>query len=344
VLLRTLAHRLKTALQSPTEANPLDDAFTERERAQVTLDSIGDAVVSTDFRGQIVYLNKAAERLTGYDEISAKTRPIAEVFRLVDANSGATAKNPTADSIIDDQKRFAPDNCVLVRRDGTKVPVEVSSTPIHDRNGGVTGAVLVARDITEARELSEKLSRMALYDHLTGLPNRALFADRLDSAISRATRSGNAFSLFYIDLDRFKTINDTFGHAAGDRLLQTAAERLQQCIRQSDTVSRCGGDEFVALLLDCAEIDAGFPCAFKIIETLSAPYDVSGRLVHLSASVGIAVFPADANGREELVRAADKAMYQAKCAGRNRFQRIYHGDATLRRLATPADRTNDARQ
>jgi len=322
VHLLELARRMGTALRWSNGAMPSDDAFTERERAQVTLDSIGDAVVSTDFRGQVVYLNKAAERLTGYDEASAKGRPIAEVFPLVHSASGAAAKNPTAESIIDDEKRFAPDNCVLVRRDGTRVPVEISSTPIHDRQGGVVGAVLVARDITAARELSEKLSRMALYDHLTGLPNRALFADRLDSAISLARRTGNPFSLLYIDLDDFKSVNDTLGHEAGDRLLRTAAERLQLCIRQSDTVSRYGGDEFVALLIDCAEIDAGFPCAFKIVEALGAPYELSGRQIRLSASVGIAVFPADASGREGLVRAADDAMYRAKCAGRNRFQRF----------------------
>jgi diguanylate cyclase (GGDEF)-like protein/PAS domain S-box-containing protein len=307
----------------------LEDSFTERERAQVTLDSIGDAVVSTDFRGHVVYLNKAAERLTGFDETAATKLPVAEVLRLYDAKSGAAVKNPTADSIIEDQKRFAPDNCLLLRRDGSKVPVEVASTPIHDRQGGVVGAVIVARDTTEARALAEKLSHLALYDHLTGLPNRILFADRLDHAMMLAKRAGSSFCLFYIDLDHFKTVNDTLGHEAGDRLLRIAAERLQQSVRQSDTVSRRGGDEFVALLPDCQDIDAGFPCAFKIIEALRAPYPLNGLEVTLSASIGIAVFPTDATDREDLIRAADTAMYAAKCAGRNRFQRFDNG-ATLR--------------
>jgi diguanylate cyclase (GGDEF)-like protein/PAS domain S-box-containing protein len=329
---REFGDRVKGLLWPPKVVVAIDDVFTERERAQVTLDAIGDAVVSTDFRGQVVYLNKAAERLTGHVEASARNLPIAAVFRLVDADSGAALKNPTADSIINNEKRFAPENAQLVRRDGIHVPVEVSSTPIHDRHGGVVGSVLVARDITKARELSEKLSRLALYDHLTGLPNRVLFADRLDSAISQAVRGGSPFSLFYVDLDNFKTVNDTFGHEAGDRLLQSAAQRLQDCIRKSDTVSRCGGDEFVALLIDCAEIDAGFPCAFNMVEALSAPYELSDKQVTISASIGIAVFPADANGREELMRAADGAMYQAKCAGRNRFQRFDGGAAPLERL------------
>jgi diguanylate cyclase (GGDEF)-like protein/PAS domain S-box-containing protein len=279
-----------------------------------------------------VYLNKAAARLTGHDEVSARNLPIGAVFRLVDATSSAALKNPTTESIINNEKRFAPENAHLVRRDGVHVPVEVSSTPIHDRHGGVVGSVLVARDITKARELSEKLSRLALYDHLTGVPNRVLFADRLDLAISLAVRSGNPFALFYVDLDDFKTVNDTYGHEAGDCLLQTVAQRLQECIRKSDTVSRCGGDEFVALLIDCAEIDAGFPCALNMVQALSAPYDLSGRQVTISASIGIAVFPVDASGPDELVRAADRAMYQAKCAGRNRFQRFDGSSAPLERL------------
>jgi diguanylate cyclase (GGDEF)-like protein/PAS domain S-box-containing protein len=326
--LRKWLSRVVASDRSPADASPLDDAFTERERAQVTLDAIGDAVASTDFRGQVVYLNKAAERLTGYDQTSATRLPVGDVFRLVNASSGAAVNNPTAESIIDNEKRFAPDNSILVRRDGTKVPVEVSSTPIHDRHGGVVGAVMVARDMTAARELSEKLSRLALYDHLTGLPNRILFADRLDHAISRGLRTGSSFCLLYIDLDNFKTVNDTLGHEAGDRLLCSAAERLQECIRQSDTVSRHGGDEFVALLIDCTEVDAGFPCAFKIVEALSAPYDLDGRQAILSASVGIAVFPTDATEREQLMRAADFAMYRAKCSGRNGFQR-YDGSTRL---------------
>jgi diguanylate cyclase (GGDEF)-like protein/PAS domain S-box-containing protein len=326
--LRKWLSRVVASDRSPADASPLDDAFTERERAQVTLDAIGDAVASTDFRGQVVYLNKAAERLTGYDQAAATRLPVAQVFRLVNASSGAAVNNPTAESIIDNEKRFAPDNSILVRRDGTKVPVEVSSTPIHDRHGGVVGAVMVARDMTAARELSEKLSRLALYDHLTGLPNRILFADRLDHAISRGLRTGSSFCLLYIDLDNFKTVNDTLGHEAGDRLLCSAAERLQECIRQSDTVSRHGGDEFVALLIDCTEVDAGFPCAFKIVEALSAPYDLDGRQAILSASVGIAVFPTDATEREQLMRAADFAMYRAKCSGRNGFQR-YDGSTRL---------------
>ena len=323
------------SLREPgTQVDTLDTLFTERERAQVTLDSIGDAVISTDFRGQVVYLNQAAERLTGYAQDAAAGLPVAQVVHLNDSVSGDDVDNPAADSIIENEKRFARENCLMVRRDSSLVPVEVSSTPIHDRLGGVVGAVLVARDMTAARALSDKLSRLALHDHLTGLPNRALFADRVDQAISLAMRTGKSFSLLYIDLDNFKDVNDTLGHEAGDQLLQTAAERLRGCVRQSDTISRYGGDEFLALLADCAQGEPGVACASKIVEALSAPYYLCQRQVRLSASVGIAVFPADGVDRPALVGAADIAMYQAKCAGRNGFQR--YNSSMSARAATDA--------
>lgn len=321
-LLQPIVRRLQAVQQAPVDPSAVEDIFTERERAQVTLESIDDAVASTDFRGRIVYLNKAAERLTGYRQDFAKHLPVAEVFRLVDASTGEVMQSLTAVSIIDNQKRVAPDGSQLERRDGTKVAVEISSTPIHDRHGGVVGAVIVARDITAARDLSERLSRLALYDPLTGLPNRSLFSDRLDSAISRANRTGSSFCLMYIDLDHFKMINDTLGHVAGDQLLQHAAQRLQGCVRESDTVSRHGGDEFVALLMDCVGAEAASLCAAKIVEAMSVPYELNGRQLGISASVGFALFPFDATDRETLHRAADSAMYRAKCAGRNGFRRF----------------------
>jgi diguanylate cyclase (GGDEF)-like protein len=211
-------------------------------------------------------------------------------------------------------------HCLLLHREDTLVPVDVSATPIHDRLGGVVGAVLVAHDVTAARELSERLARLALYDHLTGLPNRTLFADRLDRAIGLAQRAGVCFSLLYIDLDNFKEVNDSLGHQAGDQLLQLAADRLLHCVRDSDTVSRQGGDEFLALLINCSDVNASILCAQKVVDTLSAPYAIDGKQVRLSASVGIALYPSDATEARSLVRAADTAMYRGKCAGRGRYE------------------------
>jgi diguanylate cyclase (GGDEF)-like protein/PAS domain S-box-containing protein len=298
----------------------LDTLFIERERAQVTLDSIGDAVVSTDFRGHVTYLNKAAEHVTGFPQESASGRPIGEVFRLVDAVSRRPVDCPVTESIIENQRRSVGQHCFLMRRDNTLVPVDVSATPIHDRLGGVVGAVLVAHDVTAARELSDKLARLALYDQLTGLPNRTLFADRLDRAIGLAKRVGDSFSLLYIDLDNFKEVNDRLGHQAGDQLLQIAADRLLHCVRDSDTVSRQGGDEFLALLINCRDVNASILCAQKIVDTLSEPYVIDTKHLRLSASVGIALYPSDATDAHSLVRAADTAMYRGKCAGRGRYE------------------------
>jgi diguanylate cyclase (GGDEF)-like protein/PAS domain S-box-containing protein len=297
----------------------LDSLFIERERAQVTLDSIGDAVVSTDFRGHVTYLNRAAEHLTGVAQEAAFGHPIGEVFRLEHAVSKLPIECPVTESIIENQKRSAGAHCLLLRRGNTPIPVDVSATPIHDRLGGVVGAVLVAHDVTAARELSDRLARLALYDHLTELPNRALFADRLDRAIGLAKQAGDSFSLLYIDLDNFKEVNDRCGHQAGDQLLQIAAARLLRCVRDSDTVSRQGGDEFLALLNNCSDVNASIVCAQKIVDTLSEPYAIDGKQLRLSATVGIAQYPSDATEARSLVRAADAAMYRAKCAGRGRY-------------------------
>jgi diguanylate cyclase (GGDEF)-like protein/PAS domain S-box-containing protein len=304
---------------SDPQPGDLDSLFIERERAQVTLDSIGDAVASTDFRGQVTYLNRAAEALTSFSQEAAFGRPIGEVFRLVHAVTKQPIDCPVTESIIENQKRSVGDRCLLLRGEDTFVPVDVSTTPIHDRLGGVVGAVLVAHDVTAARELSDKLARLALYDHLTGLPNRTLFADRLDRAIGLAKRTGDSFSLLYIDLDNFKEVNDRLGHQAGDQLLQMAADRLLGCVRDSDTVSRQGGDEFLALLINCSDVNASTLCAQKIVSALSAPYLIDGKNLRLSATVGIALYPADGADARSLVRAADSALYRGKDAGRGRY-------------------------
>jgi diguanylate cyclase (GGDEF)-like protein/PAS domain S-box-containing protein len=305
---------------SPASEEGLDDnaeaLFAERERAQVTLDSIGDAVMSTDFRGHVAYLNKAAERLTGWVQSEAAGLPAGMIFQLVDARTGQPTPCPATEAIIENQRRApAAASCVLMRRDGEAVAVEVAATPIHDRLGGVVGAVMVGHDVTAARELSDKLAHLALHDHLTDLPNRILFNDRIEQAITLARRGGTHLSLLYIDLDRFKEINDTLGHLVGDEVLQMAAQRLLNCVRASDTVSRQGGDEFLALLIDC-DFDEATSCAQKIFDSLSAPYIVGTNRLSVSASIGIAQYPQDATETTALIKAADTAMYLVKCAGR----------------------------
>jgi diguanylate cyclase (GGDEF)-like protein/PAS domain S-box-containing protein len=310
------------ALQTSEEsrAENAEALFEEKERAQVTLNSIGDAVVSTDFRGRVTYLNVVAERMTGWPQSESSGRTLDDIFRLIDVNTREQIPNPTARAIIEDKTLGLDADCMLIRRDGVELAVETSAAPIHDRNGGVIGAVMVAHDVTAARELSHKLARLALHDSLTDVPNRTLLSDRLDQAMVRARRNESSIALLYIDLDRFKHINDSMGHAVGDELLKSVARRLLACVRNSDTVSRQGGDEFLILVEDVKHAHDAAVCAEKIIMALDAPHRIKGQDLHLTASIGIATFPGDAPDADTLLRNADFAMYQAKYSGRNNYQ------------------------
>jgi diguanylate cyclase (GGDEF)-like protein/PAS domain S-box-containing protein len=310
------------ALQSSEEsrAENADALFEEKERAQVTLNSIGDAVVSTNFWGRVTYLNIVAERMTGWSQAQASGRAVDDVFRLIDVTSRSPIPTPTARAIIENRTVGLGADCMLVRGDGVELAVETSAAPIHDRLGGVIGAVMVAHDVTVARELSHKLARLALHDSLTDVPNRTLLSDRLDQALMRADRTGSSVALLYIDLDRFKHINDSLGHAVGDELLRSVAKRLLSCVRSSDTVSRQGGDEFLVLLSDVVQAHDAALCAEKIIAALELPHRIADHDLRITASVGIATYPDDASDAEKLLRNADFAMYQAKYTGRNNYQ------------------------
>jgi diguanylate cyclase (GGDEF)-like protein/PAS domain S-box-containing protein len=322
IVSRARRQTAEIALQTTNEsllANA-DALFEEKERAQVTLNSIGDAVISTNFSGRVNYLNIVAEKMTGWVQLDAAGSAVDEIFRLVDTTTHETIPCPTAQAIIENRRISLKTGCVLTRRDGEEIAVEVSAAPIHDRNGGVIGAVMVAHDVTAARELSMKLARLALHDSLTDLPNRALFNDRLSEATTNAQLNGGYAALLYVDLDRFKHINDTLGHAIGDKLLQTVARRLLGCVRSSDTVSRQGGDEFVVLLADIVHIKDAVQCAEKLLSALEAPYRIGEHDLRVSASIGVAIFPDDARECDALVRCADSAMYQAKYHGRNNYK------------------------
>jgi len=308
-----------------------DALFAERERAQVTLNSIGDAVISTDFRGMVTYLNSVAEAMTGWTQSDAAGEPLDSVFALIDATSRETIPCPTTRAIIENQTVAVGSPCVLVRRDGAELAVESSAAPIHDRHGGVIGAVMVAHDVTAARELSGKLARLALHDSLTDLPNRTLFSERMAEAMLRARTSGRSVALLYVDLDRFKQINDSLGHNVGDMLLQGVAKKLLSCVRSSDTVSRLGGDEFVLVLADVHTAADAASCADKILNALSAGFMIGELQLNVTASIGIAMFPDHASDADTLLRHADAAMYRAKYTGRAGFQlfsaEMNHGTA-----------------
>jgi diguanylate cyclase (GGDEF)-like protein/PAS domain S-box-containing protein len=294
--------------------------FAERERAQVTLNAIGDAVVSADFSGRVIFTNIVAEQMSGWMQNDASARSIDDVFVFMEASTGNRIPCPTMRAIIENRIVAIEAQTILRRRDGTAIAIEGSASPIHDKNGGVVGAVMVVHDVTAARDLSAKLERLALHDGLTDLPNRSLFTDRLDRALARASRAGNSVVLLFIDLDEFKPVNDTLGHALGDRLLQSVADRLRKCMRQADTVSRFGGDEFLILLPDVSPAQDAAVCAAKVFRALQAAHQIGEHELHVTASIGVSSYPRDAADGNGLLKCADTAMYKAKSRGGNCFE------------------------
>ena len=315
------AYLLPKALRSMLErAANAEALFDEKERAQVTLNSIGDAVVSSDVWGHVTYLNVVAEGMTGWSREEAAGHPIEKVFRIVDASTREPTPNPMARAIRDNKTVCLTPNCVLIRRDGVEAAIEDSAAPIHDRRGRVTGAVMVFHDVSTTRALSLRMSHLAQHDSLTDLPNRTTLNDRLAQAMALAHRHRQKLAMLFLDVDRFKHINDTLGHDVGDRLLQSVAQRLLGCVRTSDTVSRQGGDEFVILLSEVTHAEDAAVCAEKILRVLSAPYRIDQHNLHLTASIGIVTYPDDGTDAGTLMKHADFAMYHVKDSGRNNYE------------------------
>jgi diguanylate cyclase (GGDEF)-like protein/PAS domain S-box-containing protein len=315
------AYLLPKAVASMIErAANAEALFDEKERAQVTLNSIGDAVVSSNLLGQVTYLNVRAEDLTGWSQSEAAGHPLEEVFRIVDATTRVATPNPMMLAIRENKVVALPPNCLLIRRDGGETAIEDSTAPIHDRRGAVAGAVMVFHDVSVARALTLQLSYLAQHDSLTDLPNRVLLSDRLLEAITLSGRHRRQLSVLCLDLDRFKHINDSVGHLVGDRLLQAVARRLVACVRASDTVSRQGGDEFVVLLWEVRHPEDAAVTAEKILQALRAPYHIDQHELHITGSIGIVSFPGDGEDAETLMKKADVAMYHAKDCGRDNYQ------------------------
>ena len=312
---------LPRILRSVIERKAGEEAlFMEKERAQVTLNSIGDAVLSTDIAGNVTYLNLVAEGMTGWSCQEATGRPLAEVFQIIDGATREPAPNPMARAVQENKTVGLTANCILIRRDGFESAIEDSAAPIHDRGGRVTGAVIVFHDVSAARAITQKMSHLAQHDFLTDLPNRMLLSDRVANAIALARRHGKQRAVLFLDLDGFKHINDSLGHAIGDKLLQSVAQRLVACVRSSDTVSRQGGDEFVVLLSEVEHAEDAARSAEKMLLALAAPHSIAEKELHITASIGISVYPDDGRDAETLIKCADTAMYHAKDKGRNNYQ------------------------
>lgn len=295
-----------------------EQKFVERERAEVTLNSIGDAVMTTDTQGNVTYLNAEAESLTGWTRAESFARPLAEVFDVTDGLTGQHAEDPSRLAIEHNKKVRLKGNYILVGRDGNETAIEHSAAPIHDRQGNILGAVIVFRDVIVSRERRLQMLHLAEHDALTDLPNRLLLNDRLARAIALARRYGRRLAVLFLDCDRFKHINDTLGHAVGDQVLRSIAKRLSTCVRESDTVSRHGGDEFLVLLSEVDQPEDAGLIAEKIVQSIAEPHLIAGHELSLTASVGIALYPEDGQDAQSLIMRADTAMYHAKNTGRNR--------------------------
>jgi diguanylate cyclase (GGDEF)-like protein/PAS domain S-box-containing protein len=294
--------------------------FNEKERAQVTLDCIGEAVICTDKAGKVTLLNVAAEAMTGWSFKEAEGRPLGEILQLMNGASRVTITIP-ADLVLAAKcsLSFFP-NCLLIHRNGKETAIEESIAPIYDRDGLQIGAVVVFRDVSVARELAAQMVHTAEHDSLTGLPTRVLFNDRVTQAIALARRHMKRLAILFLDLDGFKHINDSLGHSTGDRLLQSVAARLVESGRASDTVSRLGGDEFVVLLSEVEHSEDAAIAARRMLEAITRAHQFDGQEVHVSTSIGVSVYPDDGEDAETLVKNADTAMYQAKENGRRGFQ------------------------
>jgi diguanylate cyclase (GGDEF)-like protein/PAS domain S-box-containing protein len=325
-------YSLTRALRNAIERKAVEDAlYVEKERAVVTLNSIGDAVLSTDISGNVTYLNLVAEKMTGWSREEAAGRPLSEVFKIVDGATRRTARNPMEMAVEQNRTVGLTVNCVLIRRDGLESDIEDSAAPIHDRAGRVTGAVIVFHDVSAARAMSLQMTHSAQHDAVTNLPNRSLLNDRISQAIASARRRNGPIAVIFLDLDRFKYVNDSLGHAAGDKLLQSVSQRLLAVVRGSDTVSRQGGDEFVILLTDITRPEDAAASARKILLALNACHSIEGRDLRIEGSIGISVYPGDGVNAETLIKNADTAMYHAKENGRDNFQ-FFKADMNLKAM------------
>ncbi len=315
------SYSLPRALRNAIERKAVEDAlYVEKERAVVTLNSIGDAVLCTDISGNITYLNLVAETMTGWCREEAIGKTLAEVFRIIEGTTRKTARDPMEMAVEQNRTVGLTVNCVLIRRDGFESAIEDSAAPIHDRAGRITGAVIVFHDVSAARAMSVQMTHSAQHDAVTNLPNRLLLSDRISQSISLARRQRKHLAIIFLDLDRFKYINDSLGHATGDKLLQFVSKRLLGGVRGSDTVSRMGGDEFVILLSEIAYPEDAARSARKLLDLLSVPHFIEGNDLQIDGSIGISVYPEDGEDAETLIKNADTAMYHAKENGRNNFQ------------------------
>jgi diguanylate cyclase (GGDEF)-like protein/PAS domain S-box-containing protein len=315
-----------------TERKLYEEAlFREKESAQITLQSIGDGVITSDANSTVDYINPVAEQLTGWRLEDAMGRPIEEIYRAFHEETCEPLENPLSVSIRRTRPIKSVRPMLLIRRDGNELYVESTAAPIRDGAGAVSGGVLVFHDVTESRELNRRLSYHASHDLLTGLVNRREFESRVERALKSAKARESSYALCYLDIDQFKIINDTCGHSAGDVLLGQVGALLKSKVRWRDTLARLGGDEF-GILLEACSLDEALRTAEVLREAVrNFRFTWEDRVFRLGASVGVVPIAADNEDVASIISAADSACAAAKEGGRNRVHSFAENDIELMR-------------
>jgi diguanylate cyclase (GGDEF)-like protein/PAS domain S-box-containing protein len=315
-----------------TERKLYEEAlFREKESAQITLQSIGDGVITTDANCNVEYINPVAEDLTGWRVDDGSGRPIDEIFRGFHEETCEPLENPLSVSIRRNRAIKSVRPTLLIRRDGNELYIESTASPIRDGKGNVTGGVLVFHDVSESRELNRRLSYHASHDILTGLVNRREFENRLERALKSARARETSYALCYLDLDQFKIVNDSCGHSAGDALLGQLGALLKSKIRWRDTLARLGGDEFGVLLESCSLEEAMQTAESLRLAISEYKFMWDDRSFRLGVSIGVVPIAADNEDVAALLSAADSACAAAKEAGRNRIHSFQENDIDLMR-------------
>jgi diguanylate cyclase (GGDEF)-like protein/PAS domain S-box-containing protein len=301
----------------------------EKERAQVTLNSIADGVITTDNAGLVDYLNPVAESLTGWPLEEARGRPVGEIIMLRHDTEGHTLENPAEVCLREGTLTEVGQHSVLIARNGNEIPIQDSAAPIRNSAGQLAGVVMVVHDVSRERQLRRQLAHHAAHDSLTGLINRREFELRLQNALASA-RKGASHVLLYLDLDQFKVVNDTCGHNAGDQLLKQVTSLIRALVRTADTVSRLGGDEFGVLLENCTlERAVGIADDMRMA-IRDYRFVAKDAAFEIGVSIGLVAIRQDSESIESLLSAADVACYSAKDLGRNRVHVYQHGAAPER--------------
>ena len=300
--------------------------FQAKERAQVTLQSIGDAVITTDAEGRIDYMNPVAESLTGWENREAQLRLISEVLTVVDERTREPTECPVMRCLREGRVLGLSEHTVLVTRRGQEIAIQDTAAPIRDRDGNLAGAVMVFHDVSKERRLHRALHYQACHDALTGLINRREFENRLTAAVESVNQdAGCRHALLYLDLDQFKLVNDTCGHPAGDQLLKQITGVLQSRVRGADTLARLGGDEFGILLQNCT-LDQALRIAESLRQAIRDYRFVwQDGMLSVGVSIGIVEITSQTPTVANVMSAADVACYSAKDSGRDRVQ-VYRAD------------------